>query len=145
MNRFLMIFLCLFVLLNLTAISQENRNQKGKENNLLSNTDVVESVMAYSTIASDMRSSYTYDSDGNISEALVERWLGRWDKIERSIFTYDENGMELTSLVQLWKNDQWEDYSQKTCTYDADGNILSYKLELWENNEWVTSDRYTYT
>ena len=99
-------YLCILLLLSLsltTVFSRGNEIQKGKENTILSNTDLVESVISYSTTGNNSKYSYTYDTFGNILTFLYQKFQNvQWENYNRTTFTYDSNGNPLTSLMEKW-------------------------------------------
>jgi len=86
---------------------------------------------------SDIRASYTYNTDGFIDVATSQNWLDNaWQNIERNNFYYNEWGSFETILGESWQSDSWVNKSLKTFIFDESGNALEGVLYTWDNDSW---------
>jgi len=89
------------------------------------------------TWASDVRSSYTYNTDGLIDVATSQKWIdAAWKNIERNNFYYNEWGSFETILGESWLTNSWINKTLKPFVFDEAGNALEGILYTWQNDSW---------
>lgn len=131
------------------AFAQTNHEHKGANDIIQAGTKPVESVLIYSTVNPTMRSSYTYDENGNKATWLAENLVSdQWTPTYLYTYSYDANGNMISNVIEKWAftdDWRWTNYFRYTYSYDANDNLLTEFNEIWQNEQWVNYANYTYT
>ncbi|MDY0077587.1 MAG: T9SS type A sorting domain-containing protein [Bacteroidales bacterium] len=105
------------------------------ENNLISSQ--TGAFYENNTWVSDVKSSYTHNTNGLIDVATMQKWIDNaWQNIERNNFYYNEWGSFETILGENWQIDSWVNTTLKSFIFDEAGNALEGILYTWENDSW---------
>lgn len=96
------------------------------------------------------RITFTYDSDGRLTESLNQSWYnGNWENSSRLVMTYDDQGNNLVTLSQEWQYPNWvTSYGSKNnYSYDNNNNITEEINQYWDSysSGWVNSSKYIYS
>ncbi len=90
--------------------------------------------------------SYAYDANGNLTEELYQTWFfGRLGNSHKYIYTYDANGKITEELHQDWGVRMWVNSVKYTYSYDAIGKMIEVLYQTWNGSTWVDSWKYTAT
>ncbi|MEJ2617556.1 MAG: T9SS type A sorting domain-containing protein, partial [Ignavibacteriaceae bacterium] len=94
---------------------------------------------------------YTYDSNGNNTEYLVQNWdpINGWVNFGHYLLQYDSNDNRTEQLVQTWDavGNQWLNSILYTYTYNSQNSVLTYLIQNWNSGTgWqnVYNIAYTY-
>lgn len=139
-------FLLILLFVPMICFSNNFDKQKGDNEKLLANSKNVETILVYSTTASDTKMTYSYNSDNNFLEILNQiRQNDTWTNQNVQKMLYDNEGQSIGYVYQLWQNNEWVDASRQLKTINPDGYLLSLVNEIWQNDQWSNINRYTYT
>lgn len=93
--------------------------------------------------------SFTYDANGNIIEAIQDYYSGTWDPLNRRIFQRNSLGKSTNILFQGIVNGNWENSSQTNLTYNANNNVTDEIYQTWvaTSSTWKNGfrDQFNYT
>ncbi len=107
--------------------------------------DVVDSVIVKKADSSKEQSTYTINSNGNMTSYLIESWNGTdWVNDSQYTYTYDSNGNKTSSLWEYWGGILEAVSIQETYFYDAEGILISYYYDYWRDNQRSYYVRSTY-
>jgi hypothetical protein len=143
------IYLILFFSITFhSAFSHENALHKDRVA-IQQSSDLIQTVLAYSTTEKTSKSSFTYDNNGNkISELVQQLRNDIWENETRSTVTYSDNNLKLSDVTEQWLDGQWENSFRSTYRYDANDKMTSYLSELWDSQQdsarWIPYSRYNY-
>ncbi len=95
---------CTFLLVCLSIMTgfSQDKNPKWDQPITLNTAKVVDNVIVYSTTASNMKYTYTYDALGNNTLRLDKIWLNEsWTDKARYNYTYNEMANSLLVFMKL--------------------------------------------
>jgi hypothetical protein len=102
-------------------------------------------IIVNSDFEGTTKSTFIYDSSGNMSLKLVEKLVNScWTFYSRDTCTYDSSGNLLSILSEIWSNNIWNNNNKVTYTYDLANHMITYLSESWSNGMWVNLDKDTY-
>ena len=105
----------------------------------ITSIDVLKQYMQGGAWQNDEKETYTLDFDGNVTEILVEKWMGvSWVNETRTIYSY-EAGVFLSKRIEEWNGTSWEDAFMFHYSYD-DGNATYGECLGFSMGEWVSSN-----
>ena len=88
---------------------------------------------------------YTYNSEGNLSYILTQRWDDScWINTNQDIYTYTNQNLLDKHTTTKWVNNEWLNIDCYTYIYDNNNLLVSLYYTIWENNNWVNQTRYRY-
>jgi len=87
---------------------------------------------------------YTYDSNGNETNLLGQKWdpANGWVNYSQSTYQYDSNNNNTESLSQNWDTGTsgWVNYSKNIRTYNSANSILTATSQIWNTGTgWENS------
>lgn len=91
------------------------------------------------------RNTYTYDSNGNRTLALVEDWIGAtssWENSSRRVYIYNSNDDNTKNTLQDWNGSAWDNVSQNEYFFDANFNRLLELRSAWNTTTFVWDSVY---
>jgi hypothetical protein len=78
---------------------------------------------------------YTYDSNGNNTQYLVQNWdpVDGWVNSGQYLYQFDGNNNQTEQLLQLWNNGttSWVNQEKINSTYNSQNSPLTTLYQLW--------------
>lgn len=98
----------------------------------------------------DWRTTYTYDSKGNLILEYRESKndLYQWEPYSRYTFTYDLKSNRTSELFEQWDSEEtqlFQNDRRNTYNYDSDNQLIFELDEIWVDCQWIGDTRYSYT
>jgi len=96
-----------------------------------------------------VKTSYSFDSQNNLIEELIQDYNGTWKNRNKKFYIYDKRNYLIETLLLKWEygyyNYYWKNYMKETYTYDT-LNHLKEKLEyIYTSGGWRFQYGYEYT
>jgi hypothetical protein len=119
-------------------------------NNTLTYTatgQVKSEIFRDSTGENTKRHSHNYDSQGNITEFLIDEWLNNeWvlDYGRRNQFTYNTAGFITELFSQSFGEGAWKNSYKLIYTYDDANRVTEAVYYDWNSSDWQTDYRLIY-
>ena len=90
--------------------------------------------------------TYEYDSLGNNVFQLIEVIIDNVISLDSRVFIeFDDQGNLNEALRQRWENGAWKNTTQTTRIYNEYGNFISSEyFTIWQNGEWQNGNRNLY-
>jgi len=124
---------------------KENRSGPMSQAIHLNSTSVVDSVLA-TRENGNVKFSYNYDADGNMTLELSETWDGsQWVNYLRTVYTFDSNKNMTSQFFEYWDGNQWVKSYRYTYTYDPNGIRTRQIYERRVEEQLVNDSRDTFT
>jgi hypothetical protein len=101
------------------------------------------------SIDSESRTSYTYNSNGDLTQYIDEEWSGSaWVNSYKLGLTYT-NDKITSGFSYAWNGTQWyfegQNSEQYTLSYNSNGFISSFNSDEWNGSNWVVKNQMLFS
>lgn len=118
-------------------------------NNYLTNTLSQNWNTGNSTWENFSQANYTNNSNGTVNQMILQTWNDGpsiWENAQRITYTYNASNKVLTSVSDIWFNNNWLGFSKIINTYDTNGYLTNSLTQTWDFvGPWKNNSQINYT
>ncbi len=113
-------------------------------------TNMIQEEWKNNSWVSTLKSTNTYDAQGNLTKVTMEEWnplTSTWENVTIISYTLNTDGTIKESLTKMWNKDTkaWEEGMKSVFTYDGSKHVLTNTTQMLMGTDWLDFMKATST